>query len=40
MNGKYVALIELAVVASAALGFCVYQFWSLTRSIARDKASA
>lgn len=40
MIGKYGGVIEGVVVSVAVLGFCAYQYWSVTRSIAEDKRSA
>jgi hypothetical protein len=40
MNAHYLGLIEAALTAIIVLGFCAYQYWATSRSIARDKASA
>ncbi|MGJ3649135.1 hypothetical protein ACLB0R_11750 [Sphingomonas sp. GlSt437] len=38
MPHKYYGLIELTFSAIVALGFGGWQYWSVTRSIAKDKA--
>ena len=38
MIGENIGLIELGLSCAAALGFLGYQYWSVSRSIDRDRA--
>ena len=40
MIARYAGIIEGAITAVVVLGFCGYQYWATSRSIAKDKASA
>ncbi len=37
MIGNNLGVIEMVVSGGLMLGFCAWQYWSMTRSIARDK---
>lgn len=39
MIGDNIGLLEMGLVLGLTLVFLVYQYWSTTRSIARDKAA-
>lgn len=37
MSGYNLGIIEMTLSGAIVLGFCAWQYWSMTRSIARDK---
>jgi len=37
MSGYHLGIIEMVLSGGLMLGFCGWQYWSMTRQIARDK---
>ncbi len=37
MSGYSLGVIEMVMSGGLVLGFCAWQYWSMTRQIARDK---
>jgi hypothetical protein len=40
MDSKYYALVELTAFTAIAVGFCVYQIWSVRRKPGDDERNA